>query len=438
MQIFTFSNGFRIIHEKPNSDISIASILGFVKLGSIYETDDNRGVSHFIEHMCFKGTSRRPKSKMIINHYDKIGADINAYTEKGYTCYEIKCHEEDLANSILILSDMLLNSSFDKAEFMKEYQVILEETIKRQDEFEIIIQDNAEFAIYEGSSYQYPVDSLSYHKKPKFKYENVIKTYHDYYRPDNMVLSIISHISFQKLKTILKTTSFMKNVRQVGIYSQPINSLKFQSEIKYNIKRNSHISTLYLCVSFRTCQDQSNDRYVLDLLRDIIGSAFSSRLFTILREDNGLTYSSNSSTNYYSHSGDFTIFAILDSQKLLKNGGKKGVFPLIIDLLNDLYMEGVTKEEIKTFKGYVKGQSQIDMEDSYNKCEYNGKNLLLYGENFTPFEKVFEKHYVPITKNDIDSAIKKYFKKANMTVCLLGNNIPSLEIIKRHTERFLG
>lgn len=439
MKIFTFPNGFRIIYEKPNTEIPITSILGFVKLGSIYEKEGIRGSSHFIEHMCFKGTKRRPNSKIIIKNYDRIGAYFNAYTEKEYTCYQIKCGEEHLSNSIHVLADMMMNSVFDKNEFKKENDVVIEENIKSQDDSEESIRETAESLIYAGSSYQYPIDTLAYHKKSNvLKYDDVIKTYTSYYTPNNIVLSVVSHIPFSKIKSLLKTTSFMRDLVNSSYLPQPILYLEPQTQIKYNINKRSELSAIHLSISFRTCPNTSPDKYILNLISEIVGGAFSSRLFMILRENNGLTYSSNSPTNYYSHSGDFTIFTTFNPTKILENGEKKGVLHLIIDLLNDLYRSGVTKEEVALFKGYIKGQQHINMEDSYNKCEYNGKNLMLYGEEFTSYDKLFQKCYQSISKPEIDSVIKKYFKKENMTVCLLGSGIPSLERIKRATDRFLG
>lgn len=440
MKIFTFPNGFRVIYDKPNSEIPLTSILGFVQLGSIYEKDGIRGASHFIEHMCFKGTKRRPNSEIIIKNYDRIGAHFNAYTEKEYTCYEIKCDEEHLANCIHVLSDMMLNSVFNKTEFTKEHNVVIEENIKSQDNLDECIQENSEFLIYEGSPHKYPIDTLSYHKKSNvLKYSDVVKTYNDYYTPNNMVLSIVSHISFSKIKSILKNTEFMKQVPEKSLFfSRPPLYVEPQTQIKYDLKRRPDSSALHLRISFRTCSTSSSDRFALNLLSNIVGNTFSSRLFMILRENNGLTYSCDSSTKYYLHSGDFSISATLNPQKILENGEKKGVLPLILDLLNDLYKNGVNKEEMTLFKGYIKGQHHIEMEDSYNKCEYNGQKLLLTGEDFTPYEKIIQKNYLPISKTDVHSIIQKYFKKTNMTVCLLGPGIPSLERIKRTVERFLG
>lgn len=438
MKTFQYPNGFRVIYQKSNSDIPVASIIGFVKLGSIHETDGIRGVSHFIEHMCFKGTKRHPTSKIISRNYDRIGAYFNAYTEKEYTCYKIKCDEQYLEKSIQVLSDIMMNSQFDKKEFEKEHQVVIEENIKSQDDLNAIVKTNSDALLYEGSSYQFEIDTLAYHKKRLLKYEDVLNTYHNYYVPQRIVLSIVSRISFSVLKNVLKSSSFTKMLGNSSIYYEPSLYLNPQTGVKYNLKKKTDSAALYLQISFRTCSYYSDDKYVLDLLDKIVGNTSSSRLFSILREDNGLTYSCTSSTTHYAHSGDFSISIVLNPKKLLKNGEKTGVLPLVIDLLNDLCKNGVKQDEIALFKGYVKGQIQIDLEDSYNISEYNGRNFLLRGENITPFHKLYQTHYDPVSKKDVDSAIKKYFNKSNMTVCLFGNSVPSLETIKNVVERFFG
>ena len=438
MKTFQFPNGFRTIYEKPNSHIPVTSILAFVKLGSIHETEGIRGASHFIEHMCFKGTKLRPNSKIIVRNYDRIGAYFNAYTEKEYTYYEIKCDDQYFENSIQVLSDIMMNSQFNKKEFEKEHQVIIEENIKREDNHDETVHAISEAMVYEGSSYQFEIDTLAYHKPRLLKYEDVVNAYTNYYVPQRMVVSVVSKIPFSTVKSVLKSTSFMRASSETPFYYGPTLYLEPQTQVKYNVKKNSDVSAIYMRISFRTCPYQSAERYVLALLSNIIGETFSSRLFNILREENGLTYSCGSDTNHYSHSGDFTISITLHPKKLLKNGEKPGVLPLVVDLLNDLYKNGVFQDEIKLFKGYVKGQLQLEFEDSTNNCEYNGRNLILYGENFTPFHKLYQTHYYSISKRDIDSVIKKYFKKSNMSVCLFGSHIPSLETIKKGIERFFG
>ena len=437
MKTYTFPNGFRILHEKPKTDIPLTSISCFVKLGSIYEPEKIKGASHFIEHMCFKGTKKMPHSSFISHHYDGIGAYFNAYTEKEYTCYQIKCGEERMKDTLHILGDMMMNSIFKKEEFTKEYKVIVEENIKSEDNMEILIVERIESLLYSGTPYALPIDTLSYHKKP-MKYENVIQIYRHFYRPENMVLSIVSHIPFSTIKSIVESSFFMikrdvpTRIPESFVYIEP------QPDVKCNIYKKPNLTATYLHISFRTCPYENPDRYSLYLLSQIIGGTFSSRLFSLLREENGLTYSSDSEVVFYKHSGHFSIKMILNPQKILKNGEKKGVLPLVIGLLNDLYKNGVKKEEIDLIKGYIKGQFTIKMEDSLHQTEYNGKNVLLYESEFTPYTKIFEKHYKSIKKVGIDAVIKKYLKKSNMSVCVLGTAVPSLDVLTLHCSEYIG
>jgi predicted Zn-dependent peptidase len=130
IKTFSFPNGFRVIYEKSPNIAPIACIKIMCDIGSVYENNETRGVSHFIEHMCFKGTKNIPIPKDIFMEYDKIGAYLNATTGKRYTYYTIKCNNEYVENSIRIMSDMLLNSTFNKNEYKKEEKVVIEENIK--------------------------------------------------------------------------------------------------------------------------------------------------------------------------------------------------------------------------------------------------------------------------------------------------------------------
>jgi predicted Zn-dependent peptidase len=122
---YTFKNGLRLVYEKPISVLPVTSVQVFCDYGSIYENDDVRGAAHFIEHMCFKGTSKIPDAKDIFLNYNKIGAYFNAETDKRYTRYYVLCEDDYVKNSIYILSDMLMNSTFNKKEFQKEREHVM-------------------------------------------------------------------------------------------------------------------------------------------------------------------------------------------------------------------------------------------------------------------------------------------------------------------------
>ena len=431
----TFPNGFRIVYENPRNSISVSSIQVFCKVGSAMETDETRGISHFVEHMVFKGTKNKPLAKDISQTYDKIGAYFNATTEKSYTNYIVKCEDEYVENCILVLGDMLLNSVFDKGEFEKEKKVVVEENILLEDSGENIVADMYDAAIYKGSPYENAIDKLSYHKPGSLTRKQVLQFYKKFYRPSNMVLSVVSHVPFSKFMDIVDDSYFTKSISGSPFIYCPNQVISYdpQTEPQFILKPRKGLNTLHLIIGFRTCSQYSPDKYALNMLSNILGGFMNARLFAVLREENGLTYSSYADTSYYSILGDFSISAETDPAKVLVNQGtKKGVLPLIVDIIVDLQKNGVSASELRMAKSNMKGGMAIEEENDSNACFHNGSKMLLY-DNQVPiisYYDRYDKYYKSITQKHINDVIKKYFIKQNMTVCILGNHIPSLKEVK--------
>ena len=434
----TFDNGFRIVHENSQSKLAITSIQLFCDYGSAYEKDGVRGAAHFIEHMCFKGTKKIPDGKEIFVEYNKIGAYFNANTEKRYTRYVITCEDEYFNNCIYILSDMLMNSNFNKKEFEKEKKVVMEENIRNEDDASHIININITKLLYNGSSYANEIDTLSFHNAKTLIYEDLFEMYKMFYVPNRMVLSIVSNISFQKINEALQRTFFMKTPKICNFnYNkyQKITTLSKQDKIEYNIQNKKGLTTLHLSIGFRTCSYNSEDKYILNLLSNIIGGTTSSRLFTMLRQDNGLTYRSHCYTKYYEHLGDLTIEIETDYHKILKDGNKKGIIPLIIGMLNDLIKKGVSQSELTNIKSNLKGSMSLDLQDIETSAFHNGLSYLMDNENIVCYKNLYDKFYANVTKTQLHEMIKKYFIKENISVCLLGEHVPTIEKVKEECEK---
>jgi predicted Zn-dependent peptidase len=436
----TFPNGFRIIYQKPKNELPITSIHTFCDLGSFYENDKVRGVSHFIEHMCFKGTKKLPKYTHIYRQYDDIGAYFNASTHKRYTEYNIKCQDENFDNSIIVLADMLLNSVFDRKEFEKEHKVVIEENVKDSDDYDNIMYDLLDKMVYQGTPFEYPIDTVEYHTKNNLLYEDVISIYKIFYQPINMVISIVSNLSFSTILRTLKKTDFYKKQSSQLMVLNRYKEIRFQppiqTEPRYSIhKVRGNVS--HLSIAFRTCSRTSPDKYVLNLLKKSMAGFFSSRLFTLLREENGLTYSSWVSTEYFENIGQFVISTVMRSDKLIKNENKKGVLPLIIDLLNDLIQHGITRSELHLTKHYIRGKMGLQMEDNDISAVHNGQYLLLDSmtTKYVKYEDIYSTYYEPITREHIKQIIQKYFLKRNMSVCILGEKLPSERRIREECEK---
>jgi predicted Zn-dependent peptidase len=439
----TFPNGFRIIHENPRNSIAISSIQVFCKVGSAMETDDIRGISHLVEHMIFKGTTKLPLSKDISQIYDKIGAYFNATTEKSYTNYIVKCEDEYVKNCILVLGDILLNSVFDKNELEKEKKVVIEESILLEDSGGNIVADMYDEVVYKGTPYENPIDKLSYHHKPRSLTRNqVIHFYKTFYKPSNMVLSVVSHIPFSKFIDIVSDSDFTKtnSVSQFIRCPNPVILYDSLSGPQYILKTRKGLSTLHLIIGFRTCSQYSPDKYSLNVLKNILGGFKNARLFSILRDKHGLTYSSYADTSYYSILGDFSITAETDPAKLFVNNGtskRKGVLPLIVDIIVDLQKNGISASELRIAKSNMKGRMTITEENNSNACFHNGSKMLLYddGTPITSYHDIYDKYYKSITQKDIHDVIKKYFVKTNMTLCILGNHSPCLKTVKEICDK---
>ena len=433
----TYPNGLRIIYEKSKTNAPLTHIYLFCNVGSVHESDNLHGASHFIEHMCFKGTKNIPKAKDIFIEYDKIGAEFNAFTIKRATGYTVTCQNDYFHNCVNILGDMMFHSTFPKEEYKKEYDVVREENIADNNDFEDIINTNTDLLLYKGSSYANPIDSIKYHNKTPPDYNSIIDFYHYFYQPKNMILSVVSSLPFSKIKSLVSTTILSKYIRDIPIRpcGSPIcHELSCQTDIQYHLQNRKGVENTLLTIGFRTCDMNSPDMYKLELLRTILIGGMSGRLFMLLREKHGLTYSIRVETENHEKHGGFVIFTQTDSAKLLKNGGdSNGVLPLIVKSLADLVKKGVSEEEFEIAKGNMKGDFIIQTTDDDERANYNGFEWLVREkkEDIVPYDDIYRTFIHPLKHGDIQDVIRKYFKRDKMTVCILSEKVHSLSKIKK-------
>ena len=431
-----YPNDFKLVYEKSHSTIPITALYVFCDVGPVYEYDKMRGASHFIEHMCFKGTKKIPHSKDIFNEYAKIGAYFNAYTSKRYTCYTVKCQDEYIQHSLDILSDMLMNSLFSETEFDKEEKVVMEENNNNDNKPEHLINDATDQLIYQGSSYEFPIDNIDYHTKRTLQYKNVVEFYHKYYHSSNMFISVVSNSSFHTIESHLKKTIFLKKERANTRGIQVINhNLTPQSHINIRLIKKRGVTNVHLNIAFRTNGHDNKDKYCLKLLEKIMGDGLNGRLMMILRERKGLVYGASASSEQYEHTGSFCFTT------KTKNSNFKKVLTLMVTIISDMIKKGITKEELATAKGNFKGTSLLDLQDIVTQARYNGEEIMM-GVGFTdgnmvkprkiiPYKDLYEKCILPITVDDMNRVIKQYFTVQNMCVCVLSEKLPSLESIQK-------
>jgi predicted Zn-dependent peptidase len=438
-----YPNDFRIVYERSLNALPLTTLYIFCDVGSVHEDDMLRGASHFIEHMCFKGTSKISASK-IINEYSKIGAYFNAYTSKRYTCYTIKCQDQYIHHSLEILTDMLMHSKFKEEEYHREHKVVVEENNNNDNNPDIILQDTINQLLYKGSSYEQPVDSLKYHTKDRLHYRDVIDFYHKYYHPSRMLMSVVSNTPLKEIEKIVRKMPFMK-IKKPTHFVEPVirHGIMKYREPQIQLIEKRGVTNAHIMIGFRICGCRSEDYYPLILLSKVMGSGLNGRLMLLLRERRGLVYGASASVECYEYTGDFTFSTKARVENLLHNGERGlGVLPLLVKLINEMITDGITKEELYTTKGNIQGKMILDLQNIVTQTEYNAESII-YGrlgdsDKIVPYKDIYETFVKNITMDDIKRVIKRYFNKENMCVCILSEKLPSLETIKRECVKIVS
>lgn len=464
----TYDNGFRLIYEKAPLNTEQISINVFCDIGSIHEPTETmkgpedrrvqsnartsgasvasstlRGSAHFIEHMCFKGTKNLKNTHTLSLIFDKSGAFLNAYTDRRYTCYYASGLSEHMCEYVNTIGDMLLNSVFDKTQYDKEHDVVREEMTKDADDAETTVLENADRLLYAGSTFANPVDLLKYHEGPNaLKHADVLKIYNQYYVPSRLILSVCCTTPFAEIKRCVDASPFARSKKVSATPIPPlILAVTPQTSVQYCITKQTGVSPAHICIAFRTCAISNTDKYCLKVLKNILSETMNARLFFLLREDNGLSYTSNAMCDYFEHMGDFKIYAECDNSKVFINcaegtvthcaskasrtvnkGAKKpGVFPLLIGMIEDLVKNGIKQDELNMTKSYLKSKMMLKAEDCDVIAKHNGK-LALFGLAHIPFCDIYKKCIEPITKKQMDACIKKYFRHDGMTISVISSN----------------
>lgn len=276
---YTLDNGIRIVMENIDY-VKSASIGIWIKVGSNNETEETNGLSHFIEHMLFKGTKNR-KSNEIAEDIDNLGGQLNAFTGKECTCFYAKVLDENVKDAVDILSDMFFNSLFDQNEIEKEISVVIEEIKMYEDSPEDIVNDKLTEIVFKNSSMAYNV--LGTEKNlATFTNDKVLEYMNKNYSPENIVISIAGSFNEENfVELISKKFGHWKN--------EVIIANESDGEYEKNIFGiNKDLEQLHLCIGNKTIGRHDPNYYSLLILNNIFGGTISSRIFQEVREKKGL------------------------------------------------------------------------------------------------------------------------------------------------------
>ncbi|MGE7601743.1 M16 family metallopeptidase [Peribacillus sp. NPDC097675] len=362
---YTCQNGVRIVLENIPT-VRSAAIGVWIKTGSRNETPELNGVSHFLEHMFFKGTTTR-NAREIAESFDSIGGQVNAFTSKEYTCYYAKVMDNHASYALEILSDMFFNSTFDEEELKKEKNVVYEEIKMYEDTPDDIVHDLLSKAVYENHPLGYPILGTETTLET-FNSETLKKYVHDMYTPDKVVISIAGNVDE---KLIQEVESYF------GSYQGGEDRLELVKPAFHEnrITRKKETEQAHLCLGFKGLEIGNDKTYSLVTLNNILGGSMSSRLFQEVREQRGLAYSVYSYHSSYQDTGLVTVYGGTGTSQL------DSLYETIQETLDTLKRDGITEKELRNSKEQLKGSLMLSLESTNSRMSRNGKNELMLGEH---------------------------------------------------------
>ena len=408
----TLKNGLIIVGEEIPYLKSVS--LGIlINIGSRLERPKESGVSHFIEHMLFKGTKNR-NAKDIARDIDNIGGQINAFTNKECTCYYVHLLDEHINIGIDVLSDMILNSTFINDDIDKERSVILEELKMYEDSLDDLSYDLLVENIYPNDGLG--MNILGNRKTIKsLSKKDILNHYNKYYVPNNSIISICGNFNFEEVVNEIEKKFSNWKEKEVNI---DVEEAEFHSCF---ITRNKDSEQVNIAINLKAIPEENEEEsYALAIVNNIFGGSTSSRLFQNIREDKGLVYSIYSSQTLYRKCGELGIFASTSEEYL------KEVYDSIIKEIKNIKENYITEEELKESKEQLKGNYILSLESISSKMLSNGESMLL--NNKIKDEDEIIEHINSVNMEQVKGIINKVFNIENLGVCIVGKNVESIQI----------
>lgn len=402
----TLKNGLRII-TAPVKGTATATVMVMVGVGSRYETPREAGLSHFIEHMLFKGTQKRPTYLQITEELDAIGGESNAFTGKDRTAYYAKTDAKHVETALDVIADMYLNSTIDEAEIKKESGTIIQEINMYEDSPMRNVGNIFEQLLYAGNSLG---GDIAGDKKTvaSFKRQDFINYMERFYVANDTVVCVAGKFNEKKILIQLeKYFSGMRKGKKPAI--EKVLEKQKQAEVKIKFKKTDQS---HLVLGVRAYDENHKDRFALSLMSVILGGNMSSRIFGEVREKRGLAYYVRTNVDSYQDCGYLATSAGVEHKNL------NLTVETILGEYKKIATELVTKEELQKAKDYIKGRSIMNLESSDEVAmflieqEVNKKKIMTVAEIFAKIDKV--------TASDILRVARDIFKDGGLNLAIIG------------------
>jgi predicted Zn-dependent peptidase len=402
----TLENGLRVI-TIPMESANSVTVLILVGTGSKYESKDINGISHFLEHMFFKGTQKRPTTLDISETLDNIGGGYNAFTSKEVTGYWAKVDKRHSDIALDWITDIFLNSKFNVEEIEREKGVIIEEVNMYLDTPTAYVSDLWEKLLYGDQ----PAGWMVIGEKENilsFNREKIINYFNSHYSLSNVVICVAGAINPTEIENKIKNYFKDKKVEEFGKKLKVEENQKEPGVLLYQKKTDQ----THFCLGVRAYSLNHPQRYALSLLAIILGGNMSSRLFIKVRERSGLAYSIHTSTDCSTDTGYLVTQVGIDNKNLEKT------IKLILEEYKDLKENKISEKELQKAKEYLKGITSLSLDASDYQASFYATQELLENKILTPDEKFAKIDEISI--NDIKNIAEDIFVSEKLNLAVIG------------------
>jgi predicted Zn-dependent peptidase len=374
--------------------------------GSRRETPEQNGISHFIEHMLFKGTSSR-SAEDIARSVDSLGGNLDAFTAKEMVCYNTKVLDEHLPIAMDVLSDLVLNPLFRDEDIEKEKGVILEEIKMDADNPDYLVHEVFSSNFWKDHSLGRPILGTRETVK-NFNQDTVREYYSQIYTPENLLVTAAGNLTHERLVGIVGER--FQNVKPVG----PVPAMdKPGTHARISLKSKKELEQVHVCLGVPCYSISHEDRFICYVLNTVLGGGMSSRLFQNIRERQGLAYSVFSELNPYSDTGCLAVYAgtSLESVRL--------VVECVLKEFAELKMNEVPAEELRRAKDHLKGSLMLGLESTSSRMSNLARQEMHFQRFFT-LDELVESIEV-VTAAGVQRVAQDFFDQKHVALTILGN-----------------
>ncbi len=405
-KFYTLNSGLRLVCI-PMPSTMTATVLVLVGTGSKYETKDINGISHFLEHMMFKGTTKRPDKLQIARELEGIGANFNAFTGKEYTGYYAKASASKLDIISDVVFDIFLNSRLAAEDIDIERGVIIEEINMYQDLPQRYVGELYEKLLYGDQPAGWEIAGEKNIIK-SLKREQFVNYFNSHYVSSNTVVVVAGNINPDEFRK--KTEGYFKNIRRADkVAKLPVveSQSSPQALVHYKKTDQSHF-----IIGFRGYNMFNEKRYAADVLALVLGGGMSSRLFQEVRDKRGLAYYVNASQDNYTDSGIFAASAGVNNDKADE------AIKVIMDEFAKIKDAGITSKELQHAKDQIEGSLAISLENSKSVAQTYAWPVLFENKVLTPEEELAK--IKKVTLSDIMEVSSDIFTEKKINLALIG------------------